>query len=108
MSTTSLKLPEELKQTIQHFAQEDRLSAHAFMVRALEDEVRRRRQRAEFVAQALQALGEAEAGGPVYDADETFEYLKNRLHARATGATPPAKPKPIRGGLPAMRHHRAA
>lgn len=108
MSTTSLKLPEDLKQTIQQFAQEDRVSAHAFMVRALEEEVRRRTRRAAFVGQALESLAEAEAGGPVYDADEVFGYLEKRLKAKAAGEAPPTRPAPVRGGLAGMRQHKAA
>lgn len=108
MSTTSLKLAEDLKKTIQHFAQEDHVSAHAFMVRTLQEEVRRRTQRAAFVGQALDSLAEVQAGGPVYDADDVFAYLEKRLKAKAAGEPLPARPAPIRGGLASMRHHKAA
>jgi len=96
MSTTSLKLSDELKQTIQHFAQEERVSAHAFMLRALEDEVRRRRQRAEFLAEAQAAAADIDAGGPVYAAEDVFEWLHARIRAHGTDEVVP-EPTPVRG-----------
>ncbi|KTT26181.1 hypothetical protein [Pseudacidovorax intermedius] len=96
MSTTSLKLPEELKQTIQQFAEQDQVSAHAFMLRTLQDEVRRRQQRAEFLADALAAAAEIDAGGPVYAAEDVFDWLHARICAHGTDEVVP-EPVPVRG-----------
>lgn len=96
MSTTSLKLPEDLKQTIQQFAEQDQVSAHAFMVRTLQDEVRRRQQRAEFLADALAAAAEIDAGGPVYAAEDVFDWLHARIRAHGTDEVVP-EPVPVRG-----------
>ncbi|WP_295527121.1 hypothetical protein [uncultured Pseudacidovorax sp.] len=96
MGTTSLKLPEDLKQTIQQFAEQDQVSAHAFMLRTLQDEVRRRQQRAEFLADAMAAAAEIDAGGPVYDAEDVRAWLKARIRARSTGESVP-EPVPVRG-----------
>lgn len=104
MSTTSLKLSNELKQTIQYFAEEDRVSAHAFMLRTLEAEVRRRQQRAEFLAAAEAAAADIDAGGPTYALDEVFDYVKARLQARTAGGRQPTPPKPVRGrGAPTTK-----
>ncbi|WP_051953684.1 hypothetical protein [Xenophilus azovorans] len=109
MSTTSLKLSDELKQTIQHFAEEDRVSAHAFMLRALEDEVRRRRQRAEFLSDAQAAAADIDAGGPVYAAEDVFEWLHARIRAHGTDEVIP-EPAPVRGrgAKPGTRRKKAA
>ena len=110
MSTTSLKISDELKQTIQFFAEEERLSAHAFMLRTLEDEVRRRKQRADFLADAEAAAADIDAGGPTYALDDVFDYVKARLHARATGGPHPTPPNPVRGrgAMPVSRAKKAA
>lgn len=107
MSTTSLKLSDDLKESIQAIAAQDGVSAHAFMLRTMEQEVRRRRQRAEFEAEAEAAAAATDAGAPVYALDEVERYLKDKLRARRTGenverpralvdATPPARTAPKR------------
>lgn len=96
MTTTSLKLSDELKGDIQHFAAQENLSAHAFMVRTLEAEARRRRQRAEFLADAEAAAAEIDAGGPVYAAEDVRTWAKARIRARTTGEAVP-EPLPVRG-----------
>jgi len=85
MSTTSLKLPDALKERIQHFAAENNVSAHAFMVSTLESEVERREVRAEFEASAEAAAADIDAGGPVYEAAEVRRYITAKLRARGTG-----------------------
>lgn len=86
MTTTSLKLPETLKQHIQHIAGECGMTAHAFMVQTLESEVQRRTQRTEFLAQAQAAADHIDAGGPVYGLDDVHQWIKARIVARGTGA----------------------
>jgi predicted transcriptional regulator len=96
MSTTSLKISDALKQDIQNFAALDSVSSHAFMVSALESEVRRRRLRAEFLADAEAAAAEIDAGGPVYAAEDVRQWVKARIRSRATGEVVP-DPQPVRG-----------
>lgn len=91
MSTTSLKLPETLKEDIQSFAAEDNISAHAFMVSTLENEVRRRRLRAEFLADADAAAADIDAGGPVYALDDARTYIMAKIEGKK-----PARPAPMR------------
>ncbi|CAN5892421.1 hypothetical protein BH11PSE13_BH11PSE13_26160 [soil metagenome] len=85
MSTTSLKLSDDLKKSIQDIAEQDGVSTHAFMLRTMEQEVRRRRQRADFEAEAEAAAAATNAGAPVYSVDEVERYLKDKLRARSTG-----------------------
>lgn len=94
MSTTSIKLPEALKDQIQHFAAEKRVSAHAFMLRTLEEEVQRLRDRAAFEAEAEAAAAATDAGEPVYALDEVERYIKAKLRARATGEQV-ERPRPL-------------
>ena len=96
MSTTSLKLSEELKGEIQQLAAQEHLTPHAFMVRTLEAEARRRRLHAEFIADAEAAAAEVDAGGPVYAAEDVRSWAKARIRARTTGAAVP-EPMPVRG-----------
>jgi predicted transcriptional regulator len=87
MTTTSLKLPEILKQNIQHIAAESGTTAHAFMLQTLESEVRRRTHRADFLAQAQAAADDIDAGGPVYDLAELHQWVKARINAHGTAVT---------------------
>jgi|GEM_PF-568659 len=86
MTTTSLKLPEALKQNIQQIAAECGTTAHAFMLQTLESEVQRRTQRAEFLAQALAAAADIDSGGPVYALVDVHQWVTARISARSTGA----------------------
>lgn len=89
MSTTSLKLPDELKQRAVDAAQELGISPHAFMVDAIRQAAHAVEQRAAFVAQARDARGELLAEGQGYAADDVRAYLRSRLTDGA--AARPAK-----------------
>lgn len=92
MTTTSLKLPEDLKAEIQRFAAQDGISAHAFMVRTLEQAVERASARHAFVAAAEASLAEVRTGGAVYAADDVHRWMKARLRGESA-----ARPAPARG-----------
>ena len=55
MTTTSLKLPDALRQRAAEAAQRQGISPHAFMVQAIEQAATLAEQRAGFVAEALGA-----------------------------------------------------
>lgn len=88
MTTTSLKLPEELKQRATAAAQRQGISPHAFMVQAIEQAAAAAERRAGFVADALAAREQMLASGKGYDADEVHAYLKARVSGNQA-----AKPK---------------
>ena len=96
MSTTSLKLSDQLKASIQTLAAEEKVSAHAFMVNTLESEVRRRQLRADFLAAATAAAADIDAGGPVHALDDVHHWVKTRLRARSSGEQV-VDLKPVRG-----------
>lgn len=79
MSTTSLKLPEALKQRAISAAHKQGLSPHAFMIQAIEQAATAAEQRASFVADALSARDALHATGEGYAAEEVHSYLKARI-----------------------------
>lgn len=91
MSTTSLKLTDELKQRAAAAAQSQGVTPHAFMVAAIESATTAAEQRASFVAEALAARSAMLDSGQGYDADEVHTYLQNRVSGKKS-ARPKAKP----------------
>jgi predicted transcriptional regulator len=79
MSTTSLKLSDELKQRAVAAAEKIGVSPHAFMVHAIEQAATAAEQRAGFVAEALAAREQMLKTGKGYDAGEVHAYLKARI-----------------------------
>lgn len=95
MTTTSLKLPDDLKENIHRIAAQCRTSPHAFMLQTLESEVQRRTQRAAFLAEAQESAAEIDAGGPVYALADIHVWVKAKIGAHATGQKV-KDPKPMR------------
>jgi predicted transcriptional regulator len=82
MSTTTLKLPEELKERIAAAAADAGKSPHAFMLEALAAQTALTERRRVFVAAAHEAAQEVAQYGLVYDADEVFGYLQDKLKGK--------------------------
>jgi predicted transcriptional regulator len=79
MTTTSLKLPEELKARAAAAAQQRGVTPHAFMVEAIASATSAAEARAQFVAEAVAARDEVMATGKAYDAQDVHTWLKARL-----------------------------
>jgi predicted transcriptional regulator len=79
MATTSLKLPDELKQRAIAAAQKQGVSPHAFMVNAIDSAATAAEQRARFVAEAKAAREDMVKTGKGYDADQIHAYLQARI-----------------------------
>ena len=88
MSTTSLKLSDELKQRAIDAAEKMGVSPHAFMIHAIDQAATAAERRASFVSDAQAAREQMLATGKGYDASEVHAYLKARL-----SGDKPAKPK---------------
>ena len=88
MSTTSLKLPDDLKRLAIAAAKHRGVTPHAFMVEAIRTVATAEKLRAEFVAEALVARAEAIRSGKGLRAGDVHAYA----HARAQGKAA-AKPK---------------
>ncbi len=88
MSTTSLKLSDELKQRAVAAAEKQGVSPHAFMIQAIEQAATAAERRASFVSEAQAARDQMLRTGKGYDAGEVHAYLKERI-----AGNKPAKPK---------------
>jgi predicted transcriptional regulator len=91
MSTTSLKLPDDVKDRAVAAARLRGVTPHAFMVEAIRSAASTAERRAEFVSAAVSARKAAKKSGTGYRAADVGSYLR----ARARGHTvrkPKAKP----------------
>ena len=79
MGTTTLKLPDELKERVAEVVDGTGKSAHAFMVEAIEQQTRLAEQRKSFVADALKARHEAMRTGKAYSFEDVKRYYTARL-----------------------------
>lgn len=79
MTTTSLKLSDELKQRAADAAQEMGMSAHAFMVAAIEQAATVAELRVRLLADARAARDEVLETGTGYDADRVHAYMKAKV-----------------------------
>ncbi len=82
MTTTSLKLPDDLKKRATHAAQQLGVSPHAFMVSAIEQAALLAEQRASFIADAKAARDEMIETGKGLDADVVHAYLKAKVSGK--------------------------
>jgi predicted transcriptional regulator len=80
----SVKLPDATKAKLDVAAANRGLSAHAFMVKAIEDTLENQQEYDSFMEDALRSRDEMLASGKAYDGDEFLTYLR----ARARGENP--------------------
>jgi predicted transcriptional regulator len=88
MSTTSLKLPDDVKERAAAAAKRRGVTPHAFMVEAIRLAAAAAERRAEFVSEAVSARETMMKTGAGYRAADVHAYLR----ARARGESAP-KPK---------------
>lgn len=79
MQTTSLKLPDEIKQRATVVAQQQGVSAHAFMVSAITQATAAAEVRAGFIADALAAKDSMMISGEGYEANDVHQHLRARI-----------------------------
>lgn len=102
MSTTTLKLPPDLKARIAPLAEAAGKTPHAWMVEALQAQAALSDLRREFIEEARRSAADIDAGGPIFAMDEVAAYLRGRL-AGDRGKRPAALPGSIGKG-----HRRAS
>jgi predicted transcriptional regulator len=90
-ASTTLKLPERLKQRIAPLAKSAGKTPHAWMVDALETHAALAERRKNFMADALAAEAEVGRAGKAYPAGEVHRYLRERVTGRKA-----KRPKPAR------------
>lgn len=91
VTTTSIKLPPELKARVARLAKASGRSAHSLIVEAVERHTAAEERMQQFVADALAADADIERTGEVFRADEVHAWVE-RL---AAGRKAP-RPKPWR------------
>jgi len=90
MSTTSLKLPDDVKRQAVAAAKHQGVTPHAFMVDAIRDAAAAAERRAAFVYDAVAARAEAIGSGKGYAAADVHAYIAARAR-RKRAAKPRAR-----------------
>jgi predicted transcriptional regulator len=88
MTTTSLKLPADLKKRAATAAHDLGVSPHAFMVAAIEQAAKATEQRVRFIAEAKAVREEMLETGKGFDAADVHAFLKAKVSKKKA-----AKPK---------------
>ena len=83
MPTTSLKLPEDVKELAIEAARQLGITPHAFMVDAIRAAALAAEKRAAFVASALVARKDTLATGSGYAAAAVHDYIRKRAKDKA-------------------------
>lgn len=83
MSTTSLKLPEDVKQLAVAAARQQGVTPHAFMVDAIRAAAANAERRARFIADAVAAKKDAVGSGRGYAAADVHTYLRARAQSKS-------------------------
>ncbi len=91
MTTTSLKLPDDVKQLAVAAAKLRGVSLHAYMIEAIRAAASAEERRAEFVAEAIEARAQTLRAGRGYVASEVHEFIEKRARGRSA-PMPEAKP----------------
>jgi predicted transcriptional regulator len=90
-ASTTLKLPESLKERIAPLAKAAGKTPHAWMVEAIETQAILAEKRKCFVNDALASAAETRRTGVAYAAEDVREYLLAKVAGRR-----PAPPKPVK------------
>ncbi len=88
MSTTSLKLPEDVKQLAAAAAKHQGVTPHAFMVDAIRAAAVAEEKRAAFLSDAASSRAETIRSGKGYPASEVHAYIRARAQGKVA-----SKPK---------------
>ncbi len=89
MSTTTIRLPEDLKARVAQAAQQAGTTAHSFILEAIADKTERVERRSGFHAEAEQRFADLTASGKTLAWPEVRRYLEARAAGEAT-----VRPKP--------------
>ena len=90
-ASTTLKLPEALKERIAPLAKAAGKTPHAWMVEAIETQANLAEKRRRFVDDALASAAEYNRTGVAYAADDVREYFLAKISGKK-----PARPKPVK------------
>ncbi|MFA7097992.1 MAG: ribbon-helix-helix protein, CopG family [Gammaproteobacteria bacterium] len=91
MPTTTIRLPEELKNRVAHAAKRAGMTSHAFILDAIAQRVKQEEQRNDFLDTAERRYAEIVATGKTIPWEEMRTYLENRLAGKKTARPTPRK-----------------
>ena len=83
MSTTSLKLPKDVKQLAAEAAKHQGVTLHAFMVNAIRAAAVAAERRASFVSDAVESRAETVKSGKGHSAADVQAYVRARARGKA-------------------------
>ena len=89
MSTTTIRLPQDLKERIARAAERAGSTAHSFILEAIAEKAEREERRTEFQDTAEQRAAEILASGKAVPWSEMRRYLERRLTGKKV-----TRPKP--------------
>jgi predicted transcriptional regulator len=95
MSTTTIRLPEELKARIDTLAAQAGDSAHAFMVKTLDEATARLERQREFHAEALNRLAHMDRTGEYVEFEDMRRYARALAAGQANPPLPAVRKKPV-------------
>lgn len=90
-ASTTVKLPEALKERIAPLAKAAGKTPHAWMVEAIETQANLAEKRRRFVDDALASVAEHKRTGVAYAAEDVREYFAAKVAGKK-----PARPKPVK------------
>lgn len=79
MATTSLKLPDALKERVNKLVSDTEKTAHAFMLEAIAEKAAREEQERALMARAEASLKHFKETGIGYPAEDVFAYIRETL-----------------------------
>ena len=88
MSTTTIRLPQDLKERIARAAKRAGTSAHGFIIEAIVEKAEQEERRSEFQETAEQRYAHIVASGKTVQWSEMRTYLERRIAGKS-----PARPK---------------
>ena len=92
MSTTTIRLPQDLKERIARAAERAGTTAHSFMLEAIAEKAEQEERRGEFQDAAERRYAEIVASGKTVPWNEMRRYLERRLAGSRTSRPKPKAP----------------
>ena len=93
MSTTTIRLPDELKARVATAAEQAGITAHAFMLEAIADRAAQQEARSAFDRECRERLEQLDATGLAIPWDKARQYILDRAAGKNV-----ARPKPRKIG----------
>lgn len=93
MATTSLKLPDSLKERVTKLVSDTDKTAHAFMLEAIAEKTLREEQERAFMARAEASLKHYRETGISYAAEDVHAYVRAKLNGQPLPELTPVKDK---------------